>query len=289
MEARRLLDALARQAALAVERTRLVAEATRLQLVTESDRLKSALLHSISHDLRTPLAAIKGAASNLRDESVAWDPAAEHALLETIEAEADRLNRLVRNLLDMSRIEVGTELPPKELAFFEDVLGPVLRRLRPALNEHPIAVDVADDIPFVPMAVLQIDQVLTNLLENAAKYAPPGTPIGITAAVVGDEMQVSIADEGPGIPTSERERIFDKFYRLSEPETAAGGAGLGLAICKYWVEAHGGQIWTHPRSGSGTIFTFSLPLHDVPERLLARATSAMATHVLPGPEAKERP
>jgi two-component system sensor histidine kinase KdpD len=265
-EARRLLDALARQAALAVERTRLVAEATRLQLVAESDRLKSALLHSISHDLRTPLVAIKGAASTLRDDSVAWNHDAEEALLETIESEADRLNRLVRNLLDMTRIEAGTRLPPKELALFEDVLGPVLRRLRPTLDGHPISLDLAEDLPFVSMAIPQIDQVLTNLLENAAKYAPPGTPITITALIVDDTLQVSVADQGPGIPADERERIFDRFYRLSGPETSSGGAGLGLAICKYWIEAHGGQIWTHPRPGGGAVFTFSLPLHDEPEQ-----------------------
>lgn len=288
LEARRLLDALVRQAALAVERTRLVAEATQLQLVAESDRLKSALLHSISHDLRTPLVAIKGAASNLRDDSVAWDPAAEQALLETIETEADRLNRLVRNLLDMSRIEAGTGLPPKEQAFFEDVLGPVLRRLRPALNGRPIVVDVAEDLPFVPMAIVQIDQVLTNLLENAIKYAPPGTPIAISAVLVEDALQVSIADQGPGIPAAERERIFDKFYRLTEPETAAGGAGLGLAICKFWVEAHGGRIWSHPRPGGGVIFTFTLPLHKAPERLPVGATDAHATRVLPTQAVKEK-
>ncbi len=289
LEARRLLDALARQAALAVERTRLVAEATRLQLVAESDRLKSALLHSISHDLRTPLVAIKGAASTLRDDSVPWDPAAEQALLETIETEADRLNRLVRNLLDMSRIESGTCLPPTELVLFEDVLGPVLRRLRPALNGRPIVVDVAEDLPFVPMALLQIDQVLTNLLENAAKYAPPGTPITITAVLNEDALHVSIADQGPGIPTTERERIFDKFYRLSAPETSAGGAGLGLAICKYWVEAHGGRIWTDPRPGGGAIFTFTLPLREEPEDRPARTPATYPTRVLPALGVKEQP
>ena len=286
-DAHRLLDALVRQAALAVERTRLVAEATQLQVVMESDRLKSALLHSISHDLRTPLATVKGAASNLRDQSVVWHPDAEQALLEMIEVEADRLNRLVRNLLDMSRIETGSGLPPTELALFEDVLGPVLQRLRLTLHEHPIAVDLAEDVPLVPMALLQIDQVLTNLLENAAKYAPKGTPITITASLVDDRLQVSIVDQGPGIPASERERIFDKFYRLSEPESSAGGAGLGLAICRYWVEAYGGRIWTHPRPGGGAIFTFTLPLHAISPPSRAHTTYEQPIDAMPAACAPE--
>jgi two-component system sensor histidine kinase KdpD len=286
-EAHRLLDALSRQAALAVERTRLVAETTKLQIVTESDRLKSALLHSISHDLRTPLAAIKGAASNLRDENVVWNPDDQRALLETIETEADRLNRLVRNLLDMSHIEAGSRLPPTEFALFEDVLGPVLRRLRPTLNRHRIAVDVPEDFPFVPMAILQIDQVLTNLLENAAKYAPVGTTITISASQVDDTVQVSIADQGLGIPVSERERIFDKFYRLSEPECSSGGAGLGLAICKYWVDAHGGRIWTHPAPGGGAMFSFTLPLHAVPPPFNASATNGQPICGVPAVHAAE--
>lgn len=260
VDERRLLDTLARQAALAVERTQLVDEATQLQLVAESDRLKSALLHSISHDLRTPLVAIKGAATNLLDESVAWDAEARHSLLETVDIEADRLNRLVRNLLDMSRIEAGAYPLVKEYALFDEVVEPVLRRLRRALEGHTLVVDLPQDLPFVSMAVLQVDQILTNLLENAAKYAPAGTTITVGAHVVDDALRVDVADEGPGVPSAEREHIFDKFYRLSEPETVHGGTGLGLAICKYLVEAHGGRIWTEPRPGGGAIFSFTLPL-----------------------------
>ncbi|MBV9791827.1 MAG: DUF4118 domain-containing protein [Chloroflexi bacterium] len=259
-DARQLLETLAQQAALAVERARLVDETTALQLVAESERLKSALLHSVSHDLRSPLVAIKGAVSNLLDETVVWDGAAQHSFLETIDLEADRLNLLVRNLLDMSRIEAGAPLPPKEFAALDDVLGPVLYRLRTTLEPHPLELWIPADLPLVPMAVLQVDQILTNLLENASKYAPSGTPITIAARVSDAALDVEIADAGPGIPADERERIFDKFYRLGQAETAQGGTGLGLAICKYWVEAHGGQIWTEPRSGGGAIFRFTLPL-----------------------------
>ncbi len=259
-EARRLLDTLARQAALAVERTRLADEATRLQIVAESDRTKSALLHSVSHDLRTPITAIKGAVSNLLDESVVWNDAAEQTLLTTIDGEVDRLNLLVRNLLDMSRIEAGVFVPPTELAMLEDVIGPVLYRLRRITADRPLTVDIPTDLPFIPMAVPHVDQIFTNLLENAVKYTPPDTPLTISARVVNDTVQVDVADAGPGVPAAERERIFDKFYRLGAPETSSGGTGLGLAICKYLVEVHGGTIWTHPRVGGGAIFSFTLPL-----------------------------
>ena len=257
-----LLETLARQAALAVERTQLVEETTRLQLVDESDRLKSALLHSISHDLRTPLAAIKGASSNLMDESVTWTTADRRSFLGTIDVETDRLNRLVRNLLDMSRLEAGAYPLTKEPALFDEVLEPVLRRLQRTLESHIIAVDMPDDLPFVPMAVLQVDQVLTNLLENAARYAPPTTTITIGAHTAPDALQIDIADEGPGIPATEREHIFERFYRLSGPESASGGTGLGLAIAKGLVEAQGGRIWVHPREGGGAIFSFTLPISN---------------------------
>lgn len=262
-EGRRLLEALARQAALAVERTRLVDEATKLQLVAESEHLKSAILHSVSHDLRTPLVAIKGAVSNLLDSTVDWDANAQQTFLETIDLEADRLNRLVRNLLDMSRIEAGASLPPLEPALFEDVLGPVLYRLKSLFAAHPIEVDLPPDLPLVPMAMLQVDQILANLIENAAKYSPAGSPISISAAVTDGFLQADIADRGPGVPIEERERVFDKFYRLGEPETTHGGTGLGLSICKFWVEAHGGSIWVRPRPGGGAVFSFRLPLSRV--------------------------
>ncbi len=259
-EGRRLLEALARQAALAVERTRLVDEATTLQLVAESEQLKSAILHSVSHDLRTPLVAIKGAVSNLLDNAVDWDEQAQHMFLETIDLESDRLNRLVRNLLDMSRIEAGAALPPREPALFEDVLGPVLYRLKSSLGDHPLDVEIPPDLPLVPMAVLQVDQILANLIENAAKYAPAGTPIRVGASMVDGALQVDVSDRGPGVPPDQRERIFDKFYRLGEPETTHGGTGLGLSICKYWVEAHGGRIWVRPREDGGAVFSFTLPI-----------------------------
>ncbi len=283
-EDRRLLDALARQAALAVERGRLVAAATELRLVAESDRLKSALLHGVSHDLRTPLGAIKGAVSNLLDEEVAWEPAARRSLLQTIDLEADRLNRLVRNLLDMSRIEAGGAMPVKELAALDDVLGPALHRLREHLRQHPLTVVVPPDLPLIPMALLQIDQVFTNLLENAAKYTSPGTPIWITASSDGRAVQIDLADAGPGVAADERAHIFEKFYRVGGHERAESGSGLGLTICRYWVEAHGGRLWVEPRPGGGAVFCFTLPLHDPARRTLVHPATTDRRAEPPAPQ-----
>ena len=259
-EIRPLLTTLATQAALAVERTRLAEAALQAHVLRESERLKGALLSSVSHDLRTPLAVIKGAASNLLDTSVAWDAATTCRFLETIDAEADRLNRLVRNLLEMSRLEAGALSRSREPVAIGDILGATLTRLRPLLAAHRVTLSVEQDLPDVEGDPVQLELVLTNLLENAAKYAPPQTPIDIGAHMDGDVLNITVADRGPGIPAGDEQRIFEKFFRAGSAEHRPGGSGLGLTIAKGIVEAHGGRIEAQNRAGGGAIIVMSLPV-----------------------------
>jgi two-component system sensor histidine kinase KdpD len=258
---RRLIELLASQAALAVERARLVAQAADAQALVESDRLKSALLSSVSHDLRTPLVAIKGIATALRQRDVAWDVAAGQQMLDTLVEEADRLNRLVGNLLDMSRIESGALHPAREWEDLSEIVGGVLSHMRPHLHGRTVKTDLPANLPLIWINAALIDQVLTNLVENALKYTPAGTPLKIAAEVQGDTIQVRVIDQGPGIAADALPHIFDKFFRVVGPERHADGTGLGLAICQGIVEAHGGHIWASNRSHGGAAFTFTLPLH----------------------------
>ena len=262
-EIRPLLTTLATQAALAVERTRLAEAALQAHMLRESERLKSALLSSVSHDLRTPLAVIKGAASNLLDTSVAWDAATTRRFLKTVDAEADRLNRLVRNLLEMSRLEAGALSRSREPVAIGDVLGATLTRLRPLLATHRAALELEPDLPDVEGDPVQLELVLTNLLENAAKYAPPGTRIDIGVHRNGEMLNIDIADRGPGIPAGDEQRIFEKFFRAGSPEHRPGGTGLGLTIAKGIVEAHGGRIEAHNRPGGGALITVSFPIKQL--------------------------
>jgi two-component system, OmpR family, sensor histidine kinase KdpD len=247
--------------ALAVSRSRAAAVAMETRSLREADRLKSALLSSVSHDLRTPLAAIKGAASNLCDPSVHWDRATQYGFATTIVEEADRLNRFVRNMLEMSRLEGATAQRPHMLIDVGDVLASTLQRLKPLLTTHQLHIDIAPDLPWVSMDAVQIELVVSNLLENAAKFASPQTPITITAHQTESDVVVSVADRGPGIPPDELHRIFVKFYRLAGPEQGPGGTGLGLAICQAIVEVHGGHIWATNCPEGGAVFSFTLPLH----------------------------
>jgi two-component system, OmpR family, sensor histidine kinase KdpD len=263
-EETRLLEAAADQVALAVERVRLHAEANAAEVLRRTDELRAALLSSISHDLRTPLASIKAAAGSLRQHDVAWSDGERDAFAATIEAETDRLNRLVGNLLDLSRIEAGVLRPEKEWyplsALVEDVLG----RLGPLAADHPIAVDVPDTLPPVLLDYLEIDQVLSNLLENALKYTPPGTPIRVAAQVEGDALAVEVADAGPGIPPAALPRLFEKFYRVASGPGHPRGTGLGLAVARGLVEAHGGRLDVESAPGQGACFRFTLPLSTPP-------------------------
>jgi two-component system sensor histidine kinase KdpD len=259
----RLLETLASQAALVIERSALVRQAAEAQALAESDRLKSSLLSSVSHDLRTPLVAIKGIATALREHDAAWNSTAGQQMLETLTDEADRLNRLVGNLLDMSRIESGALQPARAWEDIGDIIGGVLARLRPLLRERPLYVSVPAELPLVWANAGLIDQVLTNLIENALKYTPEQSPLALSAEAQGDEVWVHLVDQGPGISADALPHIFDKFFRVVGPERHAEGTGLGLAICKGIVEAHGGRIWARNRAEGGAEFIFTLPLHPV--------------------------
>ena len=262
-----LIATLSSQAALAVERARLVAEAAESQALAASDRLKSALLSSVSHDLRTPLVAVKGIATALRQHDVPWNSAVGEQMLDTLAEEADRLNRLVGNLLDMSRIEGGALNPARQWDDIGDIVGGVLSRMRPQFRGRKLAVNIPADLPLVWVNAALIDQVLTNLLENALMYTPDQTPITISAEVRDAELWMAVADQGPGITAEALPHIFDKFYRVIGPERHADGTGLGLAICKGIVEAHGGTIWAENLPAGGARFVFTLPLRPATDRV----------------------
>jgi two-component system sensor histidine kinase KdpD len=256
----RLLEMLASQATLAIERARLVGQVAEAHALAKSDQLKSVLLSSVSHDLRTPLASIKGIATALRQRDLPWESTAVLQMLDTLSDEADRLNRLVGNLLDMSRIESGALQPAREWEDLSDIVGGVLARMRPQLQGRAVHADLPADLPLVWVNAGLIDQVLTNLLENVLKYTPAPTPVALIANVHGDAVWMHIIDQGPGIAADALPHIFDKFFRVVGPEQHADGTGLGLAICKGIVEAHGGQIWAQNRAAGGAELVFTLPL-----------------------------
>ena len=248
-----------------VERARLQQDNLRIAILQRTDALRAALISSVSHDLRTPLTSIKAAASSLLQDDVQWDEEAQRGFARSIEHEADRLNRLVGNLLDMSRIEEGALKPEKEEFALVTLIQDVLDRLSPLLEGRDVHTILPDDLLLVEVDYLQIDQVLTNLLENAVRYTPPGSPIEVRARLDGDEIVVSVADRGPGIPPANLERVFDKFYRVIQGQHPANyptGSGLGLAVCKGLVEAHGGRIWAALREGGGLVITMTLPLGE---------------------------
>lgn len=259
------------QATSMIERARLHREALQIELLRRTDALRSALLSSVSHDLRTPLSSIKAAASSLLQEDVSWNDEERRSFAIAIEREADRLNRLVGNLLDMSRIEGGALKPEKEWYPIEELVHDVLGHMQPILQDREVRVSLPSDLPPVQFDYLQIDQVLTNLLENAVRYTAPASPLEVSVRVIPDYMLISIADHGPGIPAYDLERIFDKFYRVSGPARKASsimGTGLGLAVCRGLVEAHGGRIWAENRPDGGAVFQFILPLGKTEEGLL---------------------
>jgi two-component system, OmpR family, sensor histidine kinase KdpD len=257
----RLLDALADQAALAIERVNLVEDVDRARLVAETDRLRAALLTSISHDLRTPLASILGSATSLAASGDALDAATRLDLARNIQDEAERLNRFIGNLLDMTRIEAGP-LPlrtsPVELS---DVIGSALRRAGKVLAAHRTQVRLQPNLPMPDLDDVLFEQVLFNLLDNAAKYAPAGSLVTISAWQEGGQVCVRVLDEGPGIPPADLEHVFDKFYRAGGADRRRAGTGLGLAICRGFVEAMHGTITAANRNDrSGAVFTISLPV-----------------------------
>jgi two-component system, OmpR family, sensor histidine kinase KdpD len=255
---RRLLDAFASQAAIALERAELAEEARRGLVMRETERLQTALLNSISHDLRTPLASITGALSSLAD-TTPIDDSTRRELLENAKEEADRLNRLLGNLLDMNRLEAGALKLRLEPGDVEDLVGTALAQLGDLAQNRDVRVDLPAPLPLVPMDFALVTQAMVNLLDNAVKYSPADAPIEIHAESAGDEVQIRIADRGAGIPAGDLTRIFDKFYRIQRRDTARG-VGLGLAISKGIVEAHGGRIWAENRPAGGAVIVFTLPL-----------------------------
>lgn len=259
-EQRRLLEAFASQAALAIERAQLAAEARHVQILQETERLQTALLNSVSHDLRTPLASITGALSSLADDGAGMDEPTRHELLETAKEGAVRLNRLVGDLLDMTRLKGGALRLRKEPSDVQDLVGAALTQLGETIGGRPIHVEVAPGLPFVPLDFVLISRVLVNLLDNAAKYSPPGSPITVRALAIGENLEIEVADRGRGIPESDVARLFDRFSRGRR--SADGGVGLGLAICKGFVEAHGGQIKAENRPGGGLSTSFTIPLNE---------------------------
>jgi len=222
-----------------------------------SDELKTALLRAVTHDLRTPLASIKASVSALRQPGAAFTDADRAELLSEIEEESDRLERLVRNLLDASRVEAGSLRIHKRPQDMRELVTSAVSRVRPLTASRSVIVDVPEDLPAVGCDYQQIEQVVVNLLENAAVHTPPEAPIAVAAACEDDSVRVEIADRGPGIPAADRERLFGAFERGA---TGARGSGLGLAIARGFVEAHAGRIWVEDAPGGGARVVFTLPL-----------------------------
>jgi two-component system sensor histidine kinase KdpD len=258
---KRLFDSLTDQAALAIERINLAADIDRARLAGETERLRAALLTSISHDLRTPLASILGSATSLKTSGKLLDADAQAELIGTIQEEAERLNRFIANLLDMTRLESGAIEPRLEPVDLADVVGSALRRADDVLSRHRVTVDLAGELPLLRLDPVLFEQVLFNLLDNAAKYAPAGTNIQVAARSQNDQVRVEVRDEGDGIPPADLERIFDKFYRVQAADRKRAGTGLGLAICRGFVEAMGGTITAGNRTDrKGAVFAITLPV-----------------------------
>jgi two-component system sensor histidine kinase KdpD len=261
-DSRRLLDALMDLAALAIERIHLQSDLDRARLQAESERLRAALLTSISHDLGTPLASIIGSASSLKSVGARYDEVQRNGLVTTILEEAERLNRFVGNLLDMTKLEAGAIAPKREPVDLGEVVGSALQRAGRVLANHRVAVDLPPDLPMLPLDYVLFEQVLFNLLDNAAKYAPAESLITLSAQRRGEVVQIDVLDEGEGIPPDQLDRIFDKFHRTREGDRRRPGTGLGLAICRGFVAAMGGTIRARNRAdrrGADFVIEFPVP------------------------------
>ena len=253
-----LLQTFVSLVALVIEREMLDEAARQSAMLRESERLYTALLNSISHELRTPLATITGAASSLLNPQVSGSVNARQALIEDIQAATRRLNRLVENLLDMSRLESGRLSLKRDWCDVGDILGVAAKRLERLLRRSSAAHSHSAGLPLIQVDFVLIEQVIVNLLDNACSYTPPGTDVYLRASVSANTVLIVVEDSGPGIPPEHLAHIFDKFYRV--PNTAAGGTGLGLSICRGLVEAHGGQLCAENRANGGARFVIQLPL-----------------------------
>lgn len=259
-----LLASFADQAALALERSRLSDDAARSVALARSDELKSALLAAVSHDLRTPLATIKASVTSLLDASVAWDDAARTEFLQAIDEETDRLDLLVGNLLDLSKIEGGALRPDRAWYDVAELVADIRNRVVSQMGEHLVEIDVEPGLPLAHFDYVQLRQVLLNLVENARKYSPSGTTIELSAQRVDRAIELAVRDHGRGIEPSALPHIFDRFYR-ADGSGRVPGSGLGLAISKGLVEAHGGRIWAESVAGTGTTVRFTIPLAETDE------------------------
>lgn len=258
-----LLETFANQAALALERALLAREAHRNRLAAEGENLRNALLAAVSHDLRTPLAAISGAASSLAFSDARLDPASRRELVLTIHEEAERMARLANNLLDMARLQSRGIVLRREWQPLEEVLGAALEQFDASLVGREVSLQLPADLPLVPIDEVLVERVMANLLENAIRYTPPTSPIELTASADPQAVTVSVLDRGPGLAPGEETRVFEKFVR-GETSHSSRGIGLGLAVARSAVEAHGGRIWAENRPDGGAAFRFTLPLTGEP-------------------------
>jgi len=263
---RRLIDLLAHQASLALERSQLVRAAAQAEALAESDRMKSMMITTISHDFRTPLAAISAAAEELQSTDVIWSPVAHQQFAEVIGAEAARLTTLVTNLLDLTRLEAGALHLQQGWYDPTEILTRVLDRLEHDLRDRRLDLDLPADLPLIPVDYIHLEQILWNILQNALKYSPPGSPLFIAARVTAPWLDISIGDQGPGIAVEERSRVVEKFYRSPRTAAAVSGVGIGLAICQGLIVAHGGELHLAERPGGGLLVRVCLPLDLPPAR-----------------------
>ncbi len=259
LDQRRTLDTFANQVAIAIERARLVEQSRQAELLEATEKLQTALLNSISHDLRTPLVSITGALSSLKEDSPIVDEDVRHNLIETASEEADRLNRLVGNLLDMTRIESGAMRLHSDECDIQELIGSALEQIGAPLNDRPVKVNIPAELPSVSLDFVLVNRVLVNIIDNALKYSSPDQAIEIGALVKEDRLVISVADRGVGIPPEDLTRVFDKFYRVQRPDSISG-TGLGLSISKGIIEAHGGTIQAENRPGGGLVVTIQLPI-----------------------------
>ncbi|MEW6365327.1 MAG: DUF4118 domain-containing protein [Acidobacteriota bacterium] len=262
VESRNLLEAFVRQAAISIERARLAEEAKAAALRVRTEEMRSSLLSAVSHDLRTPLAAITGAGTALRDEGQRLRPEQREELFDTICTEAERLERLVGNILYMVRLESAGIVPKRDWVPLEEIVGSALARLDAKLGKRQVVLDIPQDLPLLSVDPVLFEQVFVNLIENAIKYAGRESPIEVRARTLEGTLEVEVADRGPGIPAGDEERVFEKFYRGSH--APGGGAGLGLSICRGILQAHAGSLAARNREDGGATFRMRVPLLEAP-------------------------
>lgn len=275
-EQQKLLETFLGQIAQAITRVRLTEQARKAQVAMEAERLRNSLLSAISHDLRTPLATIVGSASTLVEEDKALKAEDKCELARAICNEAERMSNLINNILDMARLDAGAVELNKQWYPLEEIIGVALTRLRKRLAGRQVSVKLPPAAPMVSVDAVMIEQVLINLLENALRYTPAGSPLEIAAEASSGTMEISVADRGPGIPNGCEDKLFEKFYRVQR-EAAQSGVGLGLAICKAIVEAHGGGIQAQNRKGGGAVFSFTLPMDQPPPAVRQEDTAHAAS------------